>query len=169
MSDKKDEVSEEISHLCDLMEIDQNMIRYVWINNAEFIGETLSIEFDEDDDIIDDVSLDFVPDNETTYFHPMKINIDVFMSDEGTLETNKYFSDLCPYSPQPFQTFKNYDILTQAPIYPSLMLEYLRVVYNSYFDTTDSIDDTIKITIPAKKSNVVRFSDYYKKKEINPS
>src|ERR1019366_3753876 len=108
MSDENDEVQNQITHLCETMEINQDMIRYVWVSGSEFIGEAFSMEFD-DLDIDEDASLEIIPDNETTYFHPMKINVDVFIDEGGHLESNKYFSDLNPYTPNPYSTFKNYD------------------------------------------------------------
>ena len=161
MKDNISEIGKEIVHLCELMGIDQRQIRYVMINGTEFIGETLIMNYD---DMSEKNKTEEFQKNETTFFHPMKINVEVDVGEDGHLYSNKYFSILNPYSPEPFSTFKNYNILTQTSIHSDLMLEYLKVVFNSYFSIDEELKVPNKIKASLKKNNIVQFGDYQKKK-----
>jgi hypothetical protein len=161
MKDNISEITKEIMELCELMSINQQQIRYVMISGAEFIGEALSLDY-EDMIFGDVVKNEELTKNSTIFFHPMKINIDVSVTEDGHLFHTKYFSVLNPYSHQPCIPLKNYNILNQTPIYPDLMLEYLEAVYSNYFSESGKIEQKL-IESSLKKNNVVDFQEYRRK------
>lgn len=157
MTDYTSEIDKEITYLCELMGIDRNQIRYIMLNGAEFVGETI---------VREEPNKSFNSENsdkKTAFFHPMKINVDIDVSDDGHLVGNKYFTEFNPYSVSPYEEFANYNILTQSRITDDLMFEYLCAVYETYF--TEDGKEMHLIESSIVKNNIVDFQEFKNRKD----